>query len=64
MTVFTRYAHVLNASGEAVSVRDALALINQTLDEVLRSRKETSTPTPGGLWLGLSNRDLPKGTSV
>ena len=35
MAVFTRYAKVLDASGEALSVRDALALINQTLDEVL-----------------------------
>ncbi len=39
MAVFTRYARVLNASGEAVSVRDALALINQTLDEVLAEQE-------------------------
>ena len=31
MAVFTRYANVLDASGKAVSVREALALINQTL---------------------------------
>ena len=35
MAVFTRYAHVLDAEGKSLSVRDALALINQTLDEVL-----------------------------
>ena len=35
MAVFTRYSKVLDASGNIVSVRDALALINQTLDEVL-----------------------------
>ena len=35
MAIFTRYARVLEASGAAVSVRDALALINETLDEVL-----------------------------
>jgi putative DNA methylase len=35
MTVYTRYAKVLDAEGKPLSVRDALALINQTLDEVL-----------------------------
>ena len=35
MAVYTRYARVLEASGEPVSVREALALINQTLDETL-----------------------------
>jgi len=35
MAVFTRYERVVDASGDPVSVRDALALINQTLDEVL-----------------------------
>ena len=35
MAVFTRYARVLDAAGKTVSVRDALALINQILDEVL-----------------------------
>jgi len=35
MAIFTRYAKVLDASGNPLSVRDALALINQTLDEVL-----------------------------
>jgi putative DNA methylase len=33
MAVYTRYTGVLEASGRALSVREALALINQTLDE-------------------------------
>ena len=39
MAVFTRYGKVLDARGEAVSVREALALINQTLDEVLAEQE-------------------------
>ena len=39
MAVFTRYGSVLDASGEAVSVREALALINQTMDEVLAEQE-------------------------
>ena len=35
MAVFTRYTRVLDAAGRPMSVRAALALINQTLDEVL-----------------------------
>ena len=39
IAVFTRYAKVLDASGEAVSVGEALALINQTLDETLAEQE-------------------------
>ena len=39
MAVFTRYSKVLDASGEPVSVRNALALINQTLDETLAEQE-------------------------
>ena len=39
MAVYTRYAKVLDASGSRVSVGDALALINQTLDEVLAEQE-------------------------
>ena len=39
MAVYTRYAKVLDASGEPVSVREALALINQTLDETLAEQE-------------------------
>jgi putative DNA methylase len=39
MAVFTRYAKVLNASGKAMTVREALALINETLDEALAEQE-------------------------
>ena len=39
MAIFTRYARVLDASGAAVSVREALALINETLDETLAEQE-------------------------
>ena len=39
MAIFTRYARVLDASGGAVSVREALALINETLDEALAEQE-------------------------
>jgi putative DNA methylase len=35
MAVYTRYSKVLDSEGKPVSVREALALINQTLDEAL-----------------------------
>ena len=35
MAVYTRYAKVVGAEGEPLSVREALALINQVLDEAL-----------------------------
>ncbi len=39
MAVYTRYAKVMDAEGRAVSVRDALALINQVLDEALAEQE-------------------------
>jgi putative DNA methylase len=39
MAVFTRYAKVLDAEGNSLSVRTALALINQTLDEALAEQE-------------------------
>ncbi len=39
MAVYTRYAKVLDASGAALSVREALSLINQTLDEALAEQE-------------------------
>jgi putative DNA methylase len=39
MAVYTRYAKVLDAGGKPVSVREALALINQTLDEALAEQE-------------------------
>ena len=35
MAVYTRYSNVLDAEGNALSVREALVLINKTLDETL-----------------------------
>ena len=35
MAVYTRFSRVLNAEGYALTVREALALINQALDEAL-----------------------------
>ena len=39
MAVYTRYAKVLDAEGKPLTVRDALALINQTLDEALAEQE-------------------------
>jgi putative DNA methylase len=39
MGVFTRYAKVLESDGSAMTVRTALGLINQTLDEVLAEQE-------------------------
>ena len=39
MAIYTRYATVLDAQGQPVTVRQALALINQTLDEVLAEQE-------------------------
>jgi putative DNA methylase len=39
MGVYTRFARVLDAEGKTVSVREALALINQTLDEALAEQE-------------------------
>ena len=39
MAVFTRFSKVLDAEGRAITVRDALATINQVLDEVLAAQE-------------------------
>ena len=39
MAVFSRYARVLEADGSPMSVRTALSLINQSLDEVLAEQE-------------------------
>jgi len=39
MAVYTRYSKVLDAEGKPLSVRQALALINQTLDEALAEQE-------------------------
>lgn len=39
MAIYTSYAQVLDVSGKPTSVRESLALINQTLDEVLAEQE-------------------------
>ena len=39
MAVYTRYAKVLDAKGEPLTVREALGLINETLDEALTEQE-------------------------
>jgi putative DNA methylase len=39
MAVYTRYARVLDAEGKPLAVREALKLINQTLDEALAEQE-------------------------
>jgi putative DNA methylase len=39
MAVYTRYAQVLDVEGKSLSVREALTLINQTLDEALAKQE-------------------------
>jgi putative DNA methylase len=39
MAIFTRYGKVLDAEGRAMTVREALALINQVLDETLAEQE-------------------------
>jgi putative DNA methylase len=39
MAIYTRYAKVIDADGSPLSVRDALGLVNQTLDEVLAEQE-------------------------
>ena len=39
MAIFTRYARVLDVNGKALTVGDALSLINQTLDETLAEQE-------------------------
>jgi putative DNA methylase len=39
MAIFTRYAKVLDAQGKPMSVREALALINEVLDEALAEQE-------------------------
>jgi putative DNA methylase len=44
MAVYTRYAKVLDAEGNALSVREALTMINQTLDEHLTEQEADLDP--------------------
>jgi len=44
MAVFTRYSKVLDAEGKPISVREALARINEVLDEVLAAQEGDFDP--------------------
>ena len=44
MEIYTRYSRVLDAEGQSLSVREALSLINQTLDEVLAEQEGDFDP--------------------
>ena len=44
MAVYTRYAKVLDAKGNALSVHEALTMINQTLDELLTEQEADLDP--------------------
>ncbi len=44
MAIYTRYASVLDAEGKPLTVREALALINQTLDESLAEQEGDFDP--------------------
>lgn len=44
MAIYTRYAKILDAEGKALTVREALSLINQTLDEVLTEQEGDFDP--------------------
>jgi putative DNA methylase len=44
MAVYTRYGKVLDAEGKPLAVREALALINQTLDEALAEQEGDFDP--------------------
>ncbi len=44
MAVYTRYAKVLDAQGQPMKVREALAMINQILDEVLAEQEGEFNP--------------------
>ncbi|GAA6736835.1 DUF1156 domain-containing protein [Thermus oshimai] len=44
MAVYTRYSRVLDAEGKPVTVREALALINQVLDEALAEQEGDFDP--------------------
>ena len=54
MAVYTRYAKVLDAEGKPLSVREALALINQTLDEALAEQEGDFDAEADGRWPGSS----------
>jgi putative DNA methylase len=61
MGVYTRYSKVLDAEGKRVSVREALALINATLDEAL-AEQEGDFDADSRWALAWFEAELPTGT--
>ncbi len=45
MAIYTRYGRVVDANGEPMKVREALAMINQILDESLASSEAPAEQT-------------------
>ena len=65
MAIFTRYAKVLDTAGDDVSVRDALELINQTLDEILTEQEgDFDRRQPVGVGSGSSNMVSTRATTA
>ena len=58
MAIFTRYSRVLDASGEAVSVREACPLLTRRWMRCWQSRRATWIPILAGPWPGSSSRGL------
>ena len=65
MAVYTRFSRVLDAEGYALTVREALALINQALDEALEQSAACrpsgyfaiAREVPSGCWPRCAHRD-------
>jgi len=64
MAVFSRYSQVLEPDGRKMTVRTALALINQVLTEVWRNRRTNSTTRPAGPSPGTSSTASTRGSSA
>jgi putative DNA methylase len=65
MAVYTRYARVLDTEGKVLSVREALALINQTLDEALAEQEgDFDADSRWARWRGSSSRASPRASTA
>jgi putative DNA methylase len=64
MAIYSKYSRILEASGRPMSVRTALALINQTLTRSSPSKRTSSTPTPAGRSPGTSSTASRRGSSA
>jgi hypothetical protein len=60
MAIYTRYARVLDAEGKPITVREALALINQTSTRPWPHRKGILMLIAALHYPGLSKQDLKK----